>query len=312
VTGTAPLAVALETAFDVCPLPMGLVALDGTMCRVNRAFAALLGYGVEELIGRRYQDLTPSEDAPLDEEGTRRLLDGEQPDGEVEKRLLRRDGRPVWVRVSVTPVWDAGGAPWGGVATAQPLHPPALGREPGSGDDGRRAHWLGPHDALTGAANQLLLHDRITLALTAAGVVAVLFCDVDRFKQINDTYGHGCGDQVLTAVVRRLQVTLRPEDTVARVGGDEFVVAACVETEADAHALHERVRVALARPLGVRDRPGMSVGVSVGLAVARGDTDVGRLLADADRAMYAEKARRRESRRAAVDGDGAATPRPTR
>jgi diguanylate cyclase (GGDEF)-like protein/PAS domain S-box-containing protein len=310
-TSPAPPPAVFETAFDGCALPQALVAPDGTMCRVNPAFARLLGYSVDDLTGRRYQDLTPGEDAPLDAEATRRLAEHEQSHGSVEKRLLHRDGQAVWVRVSVTPVWQDDGRPWGGVACIEPLHPafprglPDLvpGTAAGSGSDsaGEGAYWLALHDVLTGAANRLLLHDRISLALAACqrghGVVAVMFCDIDHFKAINDTFGHARGDQVLTAVVRRLQVTLRPDDTVARIGGDEFVVASHLDGPADADALLKRVRAALAEPLGIPGEPDLLVGVSVGLAVGGGDdVDVTSLIADADRAMYEEKTRGRAGR----------------
>jgi diguanylate cyclase (GGDEF)-like protein/PAS domain S-box-containing protein len=292
---TLPSAV-FEAAFDGCALPQALVCVDGTFRRVNPALAALLGYPVEDLTGLRYQDLTPSEDAPLDAEGTRRLAEREQARGSVEKRLLRRDGQPVWVRVSVTPVWQDDGTPWGGVASIEPLNPDL----PSALSDGERAYWLALHDVLTGAANRLLLHDRISLALAACeredGVVAVMFCDIDHFKEVNDSFGHQRGDHVLTAVVRRLQVTLRPDDTVARIGGDEFVVASHVDSAAHARALRDRVRHALAAPLEVPGDPAMTVGVSVGLAVARGDVDVSQVIAEADRDMYREKTRHRAPR----------------
>lgn len=308
-TSTTPPPVAFETAFSASATAQALVTPDGTLQRVNRAFAELLGYGVEDLVGRRYQDLTPIEDAPLDVEGTRRLAEREQSDGSVEKRFLHRDGRAVWVRVCVTPVWQSDGSPWGGVARVEPLHagsaeaPPELASGPGGSSARDRGYWLALHDVLTGAANRLLLYDRIALALAAcargAGVVAVMFCDIDHFKAINDTYGHARGDQVLTALVRRLQVTLRPDDTVARVGGDEFVIVGHVDTAAAARALHDRVREALARPLELPDDPAVLVGVSVGLAIGQGDAEASRLIADADRAMYAEKTRGRLPRQPA-------------
>jgi diguanylate cyclase (GGDEF)-like protein/PAS domain S-box-containing protein len=303
-TTTAPV-VAFETAFQACPVPQALVRVDGTLCRVNAAFATLLDYDVEELAGRHYQELTPSEDAPLDVEGTRRLVEREQSDGSMDKRLVDRAGRAVWVRVSVTPIWADDGSAWGGVASVEPLHARSTRPEAGSQDVDRedRGYWLALHDVLTGAANRLLLHDRIDLARAACargrGVVAVLFCDIDGFKEINDSFGHERGDEVLTALVRRLQVTLRPDDTVARVGGDEFVVAGHVETPADAAALLDRVRDALDRPLELPGDRTLAVGVSVGLAIGSGEAEAGRLVAEADRAMYAEKARRRLPRQPA-------------
>jgi diguanylate cyclase (GGDEF)-like protein/PAS domain S-box-containing protein len=294
-TCATPPPAAFEAAFESCPVAQAVVDPDGTLQRVNAAFAALLGYRVDELTGRRYQDLTPSEDLALDEEATRRLRAGEESRGRLDKRLLHRNGTAVWVRVSATPLWDTEGRSLGGVATVEPLHPEPPGN--GSGAVDGRAYWLTLHDVLTGAANRLLLHDRIALALAAcargSGVVALLFCDIDSFKQINDTFGHERGDQVLTAVVRRLQVTVRPDDTVARLGGDELVVVSHVDDAGAGHALQHRVRDALARPLQLPAGRTMDVGVSVGLAVGDAARDGTELLAEADRAMYGEKNRRR-------------------
>lgn len=303
-TSATPPWAAFEAAFTASATAQALVTLDGTLQRVNPAFARLLGYDVEQLVGRRYQDLTPIEDAPLDREGTRLLAERVLAEGSVEKRLLHRDGRAVWVRVAATPVWEADGTPWGGVACVEPLQShPDEPVSPSFAGVGNGHHWLALHDVLTGAANRLLLHDRITQGLAACerepGVVAVMFCDIDQFKAVNDTFGHQRGDQVLTAVVRRLQVTLRPDDTVARIGGDEFVVASQVDTAAHAHALHERVRAALARPLELPGDPSVPVGVSVGLAIGRGRCDIGALIAEADQAMYAEKEQRRMPRQVA-------------
>ncbi|MDP9462082.1 MAG: GGDEF domain-containing protein, partial [Actinomycetota bacterium] len=128
------------------------------------------------------------------------------------------------------------------------------------------------------------------------GRVAVLFCDLDDFKTVNDTFGHERGDQVLTAVVRRLQTTLRPDDTVARLGGDELVVAAHVDTPEHATDLLHRVRAALNQPLGLPADPDLTIGVSVGLAVGGPGSQASQLLAAADQAMYAEKTRHRTQR----------------
>lgn len=147
------------------------------------------------------------------------------------------------------------------------------------------------HDPLTGLANRLLLEDRIGVAEARArrhdSYLGVVFLDVDGFKGINDTFGHDQGDAVLREVARRLVDCVRSTDTVARVGGDEFVVLIEDETESVPHRIASRIETSLTLPfvLGGDDT---LVGVSVGVAVGSGreGTD---LVRQSDEGMYAAK-----------------------
>jgi diguanylate cyclase (GGDEF)-like protein len=157
------------------------------------------------------------------------------------------------------------------------------------------------HDPLTGLPHRGLLIDRVDHGLTATSrsglPLAVLFCDLDGFKAVNDRYGHPAGDIVLRETAHRLQAVLRPGDTVGRLGGDEFV-AVCpgVPGEAAADALVARIVEAVGAPVVVgADADGpvqVRVGVSVGVALAGGADDVDALLARADAAMYRVKRER--------------------
>jgi PPK2 family polyphosphate:nucleotide phosphotransferase len=157
----------------------------------------------------------------------------------------------------------------------------------------RLAH-LATHDALTNLPNRSLLLDRLQLALAHSSrsrhPVAVLFMDLDRFKAINDRYGHEAGDSLLVDMSARLSEILRPSDTVARLGGDEFVVL-CEDIEDETHAMSIAGRVADAiteKPFRVADTE-LPVTVSIGVAVSDGDTDPDSLMRDADAAMYQAK-----------------------
>ena len=153
------------------------------------------------------------------------------------------------------------------------------------------------HDALTGLPNRALLLDRLDQALAQAersgSAVAVLFLDLDRFKLVNDSRGHAAGDQLLVRVAERLRQVVRPADTVARFGGDEFVMI-CQDAGMAGHAMHVADRVAEAFqppfPLGADD---MFLNVSIGIAVSDGRTSAAELLRNADAAMYQAKERGR-------------------
>jgi diguanylate cyclase (GGDEF)-like protein/PAS domain S-box-containing protein len=206
--------------------------------------------------------------------------------GEVatfECRLRHRDGR--WRNVDVTASNRAGDPAVGG--TVVNLHD-VTDRVQAAAD---RVH-LAMHDALTGLPNRALLLDRLSVALARASrsgrPCAVLFMDLDRFKQINDTLGHAVGDQVLTTVADRLRRVIRPEDSAARFGGDEFVVVAENIVEAgDALRIAERIRVRVALPIVVRDRT-VTVACSVGIAFSD-HHEADELLQEADMAVYQAK-----------------------
>lgn len=152
------------------------------------------------------------------------------------------------------------------------------------------------HDRLTGLANRTLLQQRLEQALAAADrhrrPLALVFVDLDEFKPINDRLGHAAGDAVLVQVAARLQEVSRTTDTVARFGGDEFVVL-CEDTDATTvRPLAERIRSAVAEPL-TGPAKGCSVGASIGVAVhvpgAKAIPDPDAVLRTADNAMYAAK-----------------------
>jgi diguanylate cyclase (GGDEF)-like protein len=160
-------------------------------------------------------------------------------------------------------------------------------------------------DPLTRLPNRRLLLDRLQHALAAAHrnhvCAAVIFIDLDHFKQLNDLHGHAAGDRLLIEVARRLQATLRESDTVARLGGDEFVVV-CTDLGSDvaharleAEALVAKVEAAISHDMSVGDGV-FSCRASVGCRLFCSDEDsVETLLRDADAAMYTAKARHRAS-----------------
>ena len=149
------------------------------------------------------------------------------------------------------------------------------------------------HDSLTQLPNRMLLQDRMEQAIKRAKqdgrMVAVIFCDLDGFKMVNDAYGHQLGDRLLVAVAQRIGALLGPQDTFARLGGDEFVMALSVGGPDDALLLAERIVAAAAQPFQVDDAE-LQVSASLGIALYPNDASSEReLMAHADVAMYHTK-----------------------
>lgn len=145
------------------------------------------------------------------------------------------------------------------------------------------------HDTITGLPNRRHLEHRA--ATPGGGDLAVLFLDLDGFKDVNDRLGHPAGDRVLREVAGRLQATVREDDFVARYGGDEFVVVCEVNGPEDAAQIAERLRAAVREPYAFLP-PGLGLGVSVGMAMTgerAGIWSVDRLIRLADQAMYKAK-----------------------
>jgi diguanylate cyclase (GGDEF)-like protein len=161
-----------------------------------------------------------------------------------------------------------------------------------------RERHLGTHDQLTGLANRYLFSDRLGQAVAAAGrsgrKMAVLFIDLDNFKFVNDTLGHGVGDGLLRSVAGHLSTALRASDTAARVGGDEFaLVLTNLHDELDAERIASKILAALRHPIELRDRS-IFCTVSIGIATMPSDgMDPKELVRKADTAMYHAKKRGR-------------------
>jgi diguanylate cyclase (GGDEF)-like protein/PAS domain S-box-containing protein len=258
-------------------------AADGTFAYASPASVRLLGHEPAALLGRSATELVEAEDRPLVAGAVRAArADGAT---SVTYRVRRADGAVVWFESTLRAV--AGET----VAVSRDV----TARKAAEVELAHQAL----HDALTGLPNRVLFLDRLKHALARSrragtGAVAVLFLDVDRFKVINDSLGHDVGDAVLVDVAGRLGRALRPSDTVARFGGDEFTVL-CEEVANDAEALAiaQRIVEVFEQPfsLGGRD---VVLSTSVGVAVAGSAHDRPEdLIRDADAAMYRAKERGR-------------------
>jgi diguanylate cyclase (GGDEF)-like protein/PAS domain S-box-containing protein len=261
---------------------------EGVVTYVNPAGVRMLGAdSADELTGRPAHDYVHPDDHPVLDARIAAIRGGGDA-GLAEIRLVRLDGGVVDVEAVTVPVTFRGGR------ASQVMARDITDRKRAE----RALAHQALHDHLTGLPNRVLLHDRLGLALArcarSGGHVAVVFLDLDRFKVVNDSLGHDTGDRVLRAVSARITNVLRPADTLARFGGDEFVVV-CDEIDGPAEAtrIARRILDALADPVDEADG-GVHVGASVGVALARGeDATAEHLVRDADAAMYRAKERGR-------------------
>jgi diguanylate cyclase (GGDEF)-like protein/PAS domain S-box-containing protein len=247
-------------------------------------------HGAADLLGQDVANLTGMDAAAL--LGTAFRLSPTEtgaPDaGKYESIVTRPDGSLVDLLISTAPIVLTGTNETGSLCMMSDVS----GLRHAEEELAHRAL----HDALTGLPNRTLLTDRISHALARqrrnAGMVVALFCDLDGFKEVNDSFGHHVGDEVLKEVATRVQDALRPTDTLARIGGDEFV-ALCegVDDESTAFGIAARVLAAVSEPVQIAGHE-VSLSVSIGVAFAF-TGDPAELLRNADAAMYLAKARGR-------------------
>jgi diguanylate cyclase (GGDEF)-like protein/PAS domain S-box-containing protein len=257
----------------------------GTITYQSPAAATVWGYAEKALMGQPTQTLVHPDDQAALQDLWQQLQDAPGTTRSTELRVRRHDGMWRHVELILTNLSHEVSVE-GFVLTWRDIEE----RKAFEQQLTQRAF----HDPLTGLPNRLLFHDRIEQALARASrrrcLVGLLYMDLDNFKLINDSLGHGVGDQLLVQVAGRLLACGRAEDTVARLGGDEFVVLLdCVAGEADAGTVAENIARQFKRPFALEGR---DVVVSVSIGVALGDASQDKaetLLRNADVAMYRAK-----------------------
>jgi|GEM_PF-262148 len=267
-------------------------AARGRILYASPAIRTLLGYEPSEMLGHSVFEFV----VPADHDALRRTTLALQSNGAATTftyRALRRDGSAVWFETTSRALIASD--------TGEVEEIVSVSRDI---SERRRAEeqieYQAYHDALTGLPNRLLFRDRLTVALAHAKrmrtPLAVMFLDLDSFKYVNDTLGHSVGDELLKLVAGRLTEALREEDTIARMGGDEFTILLANLSSADhAPVIAQKLLDSVAQPLRVEGHE-LFVTTSVGIALYPGDGESAEaLLQSADNAMYRAKEAGRNS-----------------
>ena len=260
---------------------------DCRLLRVSRKMAKDLGFAdPADLVGKTDIDLFGETFGQGTLADDLRIMDMDRPIiGMIESRQMGGD-RTNWTLTTKLPLHDDSGAVVGLVGITREINEIRQTEV--------ALQHLATHDTLTDLPNRFLLVDRLGQLLTSAGrsdtAFAVLFMDIDGFKGVNDSHGHEAGDQLLRDVARRLTKSVRRSDTVARIGGDEFVVVLeRVHQVGEADAVADKIRLALAAPYLLKSHE-VRVTVSIGISFyPENGENADTLLRAADYAMYLAK-----------------------
>lgn len=280
------LAERFRRVFDESPVGKMIVDTNLRIVEANQTLCESLGYEPGGLHGVCIDDLVSPLQAEEQRASWARLFAGEVESLRLDLAYRRHDGSEVVARLKASALHDEAGLASTCICEVEDVTEQVRA--------GEELAWRALSDPLTHLPNRVLLQDRLSQALgrlsREAGIVAVLFLDVDRLKFVNDTLGHDAGDELLIEVAARLSRSVRATDTVARFGGDEFVVVAeDVFDAATAVALGRHLIDAVAAPLEAGGRA-MSPSVSVGIALTSDPlAEPTALVRQADLAMYQAK-----------------------
>jgi len=275
-----------RSIFENAAIGVTLTDMRRRLVRCNPAFARLLGYAESEIVGRSFAEFTHPEDVAANEESYRALAAGEIDHFALDKRYLRKDGGVVWVRLTVSQVPPD--------ATSELFTIGMMEDITSRKEAEARIRYLATHDGLTDLPNRNLMQDRIAQAIGHARrggrQIALMYLDLDRFKVINDGFGHPFGDAVIRSVADKLKSLVRESDALARHSGDEFLILlADLRKSADVYIVAQKILDALAQPVSLEGRE-VFVSASIGISTFPDDAaDADALIANANAAMFRAK-----------------------
>lgn len=259
---------------------------EGRWTFLNPAWEEITGYSVHETLGKPFHGFVHPEDRPGSDREYQALMRGDKGISRSELRYLTRQGDFRWIEVNLRVTVDEAGQPVGCAGTMRDVTEQREAE--------RKMLQLAHYDPVTGLPNRILALDRLEQLLKASRrtgeLVAVLFLDLDHFKKANDTLGHEAGDELLKEAARRLLDDVRERDTVARFGGDEYLILlGGLEHAAHAQPITEKLLESFRDPFHLLGRE-LMLTASVGIAIAPTDgTSAQDLLRNSDMAMYQSK-----------------------
>lgn len=272
----------MNKAFDYLFDALVITDLEGIIIDWNKGSETLYGYSKNEAIGQPVNILHLPEDT---EHITSEVIAAVEKDGKWtgEVRMLHKDGHIGWIESMCVPIFDANNQVIGALGINRDISDRI--------NESKRLEQLAHYDQLTKIPNRYLLFDRLGHLIAQSernmSTFALLFIDLDEFKIINDTKGHAFGDQVLIETSLRLKQSIRNSDTVARIGGDEFVVLLeNMINKSNVSSLVETILNAIKKPFVINDEE-LDVSCSIGVSTYPDDgTTEDTLIAAADKAMY--------------------------
>jgi len=274
--------------FEEGPLGMAVVGMDYGFIKVNATLCQMVGYTENELMAFKFTDISHPEGVDADLQHVQRLLGDEIPYYKTEKRCVKKGGAFVWTSCTASIIRDEAGKPLYFLEMMEDIAERKILDE--------KLRHAAYYDSLTNLPNRALFLSQLKASIANANrqkdyMFAVLFFDLDRFKNINDSLGHMIGDQLLVEVAGRLRECLRPYDTVARFGGDEFgILLTNIKNVWDVVHATERLHNRLKLPVKINSHEvytTASIGITIGKIEYERPEDI---LRDADTAMYKAKA----------------------
>lgn len=293
---------------DICFEDMALITLDaigdgvlvvdtsGNLIYINKVAEKMTGWPREEALGRLVEQVFFIFDGDTRERAAspaqRAIDEGQIVELALGSVLIQRDGEVLAIEDSAAPIRDRNGKIAGAVIVFHDANQ--------SGAAIEKMSYHAQHDFLTGLPNRMLMLERLTHEIAMSKrrhkKIALLFLDLDRFKQINDTHGHTIGDHLLQNVAEELTDCVRNTDTVSRHSGDEFVVLLTeIEDIADVTQVADKILARFSAPRNI-DGLELQIALSIGIAIyPESGTDADELMRNADKAMYTTKANGRNS-----------------
>jgi diguanylate cyclase (GGDEF)-like protein/PAS domain S-box-containing protein len=285
----------VETSHDI----IYTINMQGIITFVSPAWKRLLGHDFDAVVGYHFQEFVHPDDIPRYEKFLVSVLETAEP-ASIEYRIRNIEGDWRWHNTSSVPVINADGTCSSFVGNASDVTERKQLQH--------KLEEMATHDFLTGLPNRRLLVDRFTVAAALArrnkDRLAVMSLDLDRFKSVNDTFGHESGDQVLVSVSKRLSGLIRASDTVSRIGGDEYILV-MMETKhaGNAAAIARKILDSFTQPLSINGHQ-LPLSTSIGIAIFPEDADdLETLICKSDAALYYAKSHGRNQFKFFSNGD---------